>query len=530
MLRLKELLNGKNSVKGATLILIITLLVSNFLGLIRDHFLAQKIPTSLLDTYYAAFRIPDLIFNTLILGSISAAFIPIFTSLISNKKTREAWQVTSSVINIALLLLVISLGILFFLMPYIVPLLVPKFDLARQEMTMSLSRIFLLSPILFGVSYIIGGVLNSFKRFMVYALAPLVYNASIILATVFFADKLGVFAVAYGVVIGAGLHLLVQIPTVIKLGFKYYPLMLWRNFNVRKIAKLMVPRSLGLGAMQIMLLVYTAIASTLTPGSVAVFNLADNIQTMPTVVFGTSFSTAIFPTLSEAFSLQKIDDYCRYIWRSIRAILFILIPISVGFIILRAQIVRIILGSGFFGWQQTIDTANTLGWFAISLVAQGLIPLLAKAFYAQRDSRTPTIISIISVVFSIIFAYILVKFLGVPGLALAFSIASFINVFLLYFILRKKIIELKNQEKLLWVFLGKVLLATIIMTVLVQLSKYWLGTWVNMQSGWGVLTQTIGAIAVGITAYLVITHYFHCEEIQELKRVVRQKLGFNSSV
>ncbi|MCL5794837.1 MAG: murein biosynthesis integral membrane protein MurJ [Patescibacteria group bacterium] len=525
MQKLKDLFNGENSVKGATIILIATLLISNFLGLVRDHFLAQKIPTAMLDTYYAAFRIPDLIFNTLILGSISAAFIPIFTSFISHKKNKEAWEITSSVINIAMLVLMISLAILFFLMPYIIPLMVPKFDLARQATTISLARIFLLSPILFGISYILGGVLNSFKRFVAYALAPLVYNLSIILATLFFADKFGVFGVAWGVVVGAGLHMLVQIPTVMKLGFRYYPIMLWQNLAVRKIGKLMIPRAIGLGAMQVMLLVYTAIASSLAPGSVSVFNLADNIQTMPTVVFATSFSTAIFPTLSATFSLKKICDYCQYIWRTIRAILFALVPATIIFILLRAQIVRVILGSGYFGWQQTIDTANTLGLFAISLVAQGLVPLLAKAYYAQHDSRTPTIISIISVVLSIIFAYILVRFMGVSGLALAFSLASFVNLLALYLVLRSRVVEFKNGEKNFWPFLGKITLATLLMAIVMQLAKDGLGMVVNMQSGLGILWQTLGTAAVGVGAYLIITYYFKCEEIKELKTVIYQRLG-----
>ena len=176
--------------------------------------------------------------------------------------------------------------------------------------------------------------------------------------------------------------MLIQLPVVIKLGYRYQPTADWKDPGVKRIFRLMIPRAIGLGAMQILLLVYTFLASKLQPGSIAIFNLADNIQTMPVVVFGTSFATALFPSLSETFSLKKFNDFTNLFWKGTRAVLYLLIPSGIGVILLRAQIVRLILGSGHFGWEQTIETANILGFFAISLFAQGLIPLFARVFYS----------------------------------------------------------------------------------------------------------------------------------------------------
>ena len=325
-----KFLSGKNSFLAASVILIITLFLSNVLGVIRDHYLSQKIPTDILSVYYAAFRIPDLIFNILILGAISAAFIPVFSSLLSEKKQQEAWKVANSVINIAILSLIISSLILVILMPYLVPLFVPGFEVEKQTLTIKLARIMLASPIFFGLSYIFGAILNSFKRFVVYSLAPLVYNVSIILGTLFFADQFGVIGISVAVVIGAFLHMAIQIPIVYKLGWRWKMLLDFKDSFIRRIGILMFPRALGLGANQILLLVFTSIASLLGGAGVAVYNLADNIQTMPMVVFGTSFAMAIFPTLAENFAKKNDESFAYYFTKTLRSILFFMVPIVQG--------------------------------------------------------------------------------------------------------------------------------------------------------------------------------------------------------
>lgn len=507
--------HGENSIKGATGILIVTLTLSNLLGLIRDHYLAQKIPTDILDTYYAAFRLPDLVFNLLILGAIASAFIPVFTAYISRKKIAEAWHIVNSFISIAFVAVLISLGILFLLMPYLVPLLVPAFSPEKQELTLKLARLMLLSPIFFSLSYIFGGILNSFRRFLIYSIAPLVYNLSIILGTIFWADKIGVYGPTIGVVCGSALHMIVQIPSCIALGWRPRILFDWANEGVRKIIKLMVPRTIGLGANQLMLLAFTAIASALGGGAVAIFNLADNIQTMPTVVFGTSFATAIFPVLSRAASLGQKETFLAYVNRAIRGILYLLIPATVIFILLRAQIIRLILGSGYFGWEQTVTAASTLGLFSLSLVFSGIVPLFARSFYAQHDTKTPMTISIISILVSIISAYGLSKTsMGVAGLALAFTFGSFVNAILLYWLFRIKIGKLPQAE--LFNYVIRIVLASAIMAIVIEIAKYLAVYIVDMQRFWGVASQTLIALVLGVMIYLLMTGFLGCEEVKEI--------------
>lgn len=513
---------GKNSFRAAAVILIITLFLSNVLGMIRDHYLSQKIPTDILSVYYAAFRIPDLIFNVLILGAISAAFIPVFSALLSAKKQQEAWKVANSVINIAILALVASCLVLAILMPYLVPLFVPGFDAGKQQLTTELARIMLASPIFFGLSYIFGAILNSSKRFMVYSLAPLVYNSSIILGTLLLADRFGVLGVSIAVVVGAFLHMAIQIPIAVRLGWRWQFFLDWKDRSVRKIGILMFPRALGLGANQILLLVFTGIASSLAGAAVAVYNLADNIQTMPMVVFGTSFAMAIFPTLAESYARRENENFANYFTKTLRSILFFMVPIVFGVVMLRAQIVRIILGSGFFGWQQTIDTANTLGYFAVALVFTSTIPLLARAFYAIHNTKIPMLATILTVVLSIAIGWLLAPKMGVEGLALAYSIGSFFNAIFLYILLRRKFVL--SELAILW-FLFKILVASLIMAVALQEIKFVMAIFVDMHRFWGVFLQTIAATFGAVLIYLLLCWIFNCEEIASVKVVFARLTG-----
>ena len=515
--KITNALNQQNSITGASVILVITLFLSNVLGVFRDHFLTQKIPTEQLSAYYAAFRIPDLIFNILILGAIASAFIPVFTTLLSQKKDKEAWMVASSVINIAIIFLVGLAVILFFLMGYLIPYIVPGFNADYKDLTVKLARIMLLSPIFFGLSYIFGGILNSFKRFLVYSLAPLVYNLTIILGTLIFADKYSVVGVAYAVVAGAFLHLFIQLPVAIKLGFHFQLKIFWEHWGVRRIGILMLPRAIALGANQIMLLIFTAIASSIGGYSIAIYNLADNIQTMPMVVFGTSFATAIFPTLAEAVGQNRMADFSEQVKKIALVILYCLIPMTAVLILLRAEIVRLILGSGFFGWEQTIQTANVLGIFALSLVFTGLTPLFSRAYYALHNTKTPMIVTFFSVIISIILGKIFSLKFGVIGLALGFSIGGFINFLTLYLLLRKKV-PIQKEGKI-FIFILKIILATIFMAIAIQESKMLIGLFVDMSRFWGVAVKTIVSLTIGTIVYLTCCWIFGCEEINAIKYI-----------
>ncbi len=509
--KFKLFVNSKNSVRGASIILVVTLTLSNVLGLLRDRFLATYIPTSELDIYFAAFRIPDLVFNFLILGAISSAFIPVFCDLKANGKKEDSWDLTNSLMSMGMVLLAVLAVLFYFLMPYFTKFVVPSFDPERLAKTVEISRLLMLTPIFFSISYFLSGILNSYNRFVAYSIAPLIYNLSIILGAVLLGPSIGIKGVIYFVILGSILHFIVQLPTAKKLGYRYRFLFDFANKNVRKVVKLMIPRTIGLGMNQVMLLIYTAIASALASGSITAFNFANNIQTMPTVVFGTSFATAVFPTLTTAIAEKRYDRYTFYLGRSIRSIAFFLIPLSLLFIMLRAQIIRLILGSGHFVWDDTRMTAMALGYFSLSLLFQGLIPILARSFYAMKNTTTPMIISILTVIISVAFGYPLAASMGVAGLALAFSIGSFFNATALYVMLIKKHKEVSDKKVLY--SLIKIALIAGAAAAAAWFSMHYFATLLDLSTFVGVFLQAIFTTIVGGAVYFMLAYLFNFEEI-----------------
>jgi len=503
---------------GGAIIIATASITSRLRGLGRDRLLANKFGAGdELDIYYAAFRIPDLVFNILVLGALSAAFIPIFVEYLQKakddpSKKADVWHLANSLLNILLAGLVIFGIILFLFTPQLVPLITPGFDEAKQADVVNMTRIMLVSIIFFGVSNVITGMLNSLKRYANFAFAPVLYNAGIILGIVVFVPIYGIYGLAYGVVLGSLLHLLVQIPGAIKIGYRYKPVFDHKHQGVRSIGKLMLPRTFGLAISQIDQLISIIIGSTLAAGSVAVFTLANNLQNFPISVFGVSMAVASFPFFSEAFAQKNNELFIQHFSKSFRRILFLVIPISVLILLLRAQFVRVILGSGEFDWNDTYYTAQTLGYFTISLFAQSTIPLLAKSFYAWKDTKTPVKIGILTVAVNVIGALLLSKSMGVTGLALAFSISSFIQMIMLIIFLRKKIGNL--DEKKIIVSISKIILITIMMGAVVQGSKYFLALGVDMNTFVGIFIQGTVSAVVGIVFYFVMALVFRCDEVK----------------
>lgn len=500
---IKRALVKENSIRGASLILLITLALSNILGVFRDHFLAQKIPTDRLDIYFAAFRLPDLVFNVLILSSIAAAFVPVYSQYRKEKGEREARELAQASLTVGVSVVAVSLVAMYFLMPYLMELMVPSFNLAKRQETVQLARLLLLSPLFFTFSYFIGGVLNANKRFLAFSLSPLFYNLSIIVCVLLFADRIGVKGAAIGVVVGAFAHLMVQLPSAIKIGFKPTPRFDFKHQGVIRIVKLMIPRSIGLGANQILLVAYTVIASAF-PGAIAIYSFADNIQTVPSVIFGNSFSLAVFPTLA-GLSLKKEDEQKRFrqlLVKSIKAILFFLIPSTAALLLLRAQVVRLILGYGFFDWSDTHAASLTLGFFAISVVSQGLIPLISRAFYAVHNTKTPMISSLIAIVFSITAAFFLSRgqgiTSGVAGLALAYSLGSWLNLILLSSVLSR---EIGFSGKKMCYYIIKVIVLTIFASLALQIVKEIASAYLDIDRVRYLLVQTLAALAAGAGVY-----------------------------
>ena len=430
-----KLLNFRSgTITSAAMILAISALGSRFLGLLRDRILAGKFGAGDdLDVYFAAFRIPDFIFNILIAGAISAAFIPIFIELYKKDKN-EAWRVSSNFINISLIGLVGISIILVAAAPLIMPFVVPGFDDEKLATASDLTRIIFISPFFLALSAIFAGMLHSFNRFIAYALSPLMYNLGIIFGALVLVDYWGVYGLAWGVVLGAVAHFLVQVPSVFFSGFRWRRVFLLSDVHFIKIIKLMVPRSLGLGAFQINLWVTTAIASTLSVGSVAIFHLANNIQYIPIGIIGIAYATAAFPTLSHAAAERNYDKFFKEFRSSFWRILVLSAFAAVALFVFRDPISQIILGVGKFGDLNVRVVSYLLGFFAIGVVPYSLIPIISRAFYSLQNTKIPVIINTGGMALNIILSVLLVFVfqLNLIGLALAFSIAGVVNVFVLF--------------------------------------------------------------------------------------------------
>lgn len=522
---LKKLLSGKSTtIISAAVIVASASLASRLLGVIRDRILAGEFGAgSELDIYYAAFRLPDLVYSLIVAGALSAGFIPIFAELVNGHKfPKNAWHVANGVLNILLIFLAIICLLLAIFAPWIIPLLAPGFDSEQLELTILLSRIMFMSPFFLGLSALFGGVLQTYKRFLLYSIAPIFYNLGIIIGALFFVDIWGLKGLAVGVILGAFLHMSVQIPGAYALGWRYELTLPWQDKYIRKIGKMMIPRIMSLAVSNINLIIITAIASTMAAGSIAVFNLANNLQYFPIGIIGFSFAIAAFPTISEFAADKSWLKYKKAFSNTVRDILFFIVPASVIFLLLRAQIVRVVLGSGQFTWEDTILTADALAFFALSLFAQSILPLIVRMFFAIKDTTVPFLSAFVSVLLNVILSLWLIQDLGVAGLALAFSISSIFNVVLLWVILRVKVGYLYEYPIVRSLY--KITVAALAMGLVIQVTKVVVEPYLNMQKFWGIATQGAIAAILGLIVYGSICLILRSPEMLNFKASVQRRL------
>ncbi len=395
----RKINSASQTITSAAIIIGSLSLVSRFFGIFRDRILASEFGAGdTLDVYYAAFRLPDLVYNLLILGAVSAGLIPVFAALLAKHKESDAWKLINSILNIISLGLIIICVLLFVFAPWLMPLITPGFSQEKMTLVVGLSRIMFLSPLFLGLSAIFSSILQSFRKFFIYSIAPIFYNLGIIVGALFLVPIWGVYGLAWGVVLGALVHMIIQFLPIFSVGYKYQFIFNFRDKYVRDVAKMMVPRTLALIVSQLNFLVITIIASTLAAGSLAIFNLSNNLQNFPLGIFGVSMAVAALPVLSTLWADKKRDDFVKTISTSFRQILFFIVPISVLLYVLRAQVVRVILGAGSFNWYDTRLTAACLAIFCIGLFAQGTFPLIIRGFYALHNTKTPFYIGIVAMI------------------------------------------------------------------------------------------------------------------------------------
>jgi len=532
------------NINQAAILLGFFALLSQILGLFRDRLIAHFIgPSPLLDAYYAAFRIPDLIFISIASLASITVLIPFIVSKMSGEKvTEDAKKFLNDIFSVFFVVIVSVSFIAFILMPYIVFLIAPGFSPVMQTKVVELSRIMLLSPILLGFSNLFGTITQLFRKFFIYALSPVFYNFGIIIGIIFIYPIWGIYGLAIGVVLGALMHFLIQ--AFASSGCGFAPKFSFSiNFkDIKKAVLISLPRTLGLSFNNIALILIISFASFLKGGSISIFNLSLNLQSVPLGIIGLSYAVAAFPTLTKSFSSGRIDDFKVHLKSAARQIIFWSLPVTFLFIVLRAQIVRVILGSGSFSWENTRLVAASLAIFSISIVAQGLIALFARAYYAGGNTKRPLLINFISslsiVLFSYLFLYIfkncsifqyfiesLLKVSDISGtevlmLPLAYSFGTIINFILLWFFIKRDFIK---KEQFIFKTFFQSLGASFFIGFISYLSLNILSPIFGTTTFLGIFLQGFFSGILGILTGILVLYLLKNQELKELAKTLKTK-------
>lgn len=527
--------------------------ISQILGLIRDRSFAHVLGASgSLDVYYASFRIPDLMFNSVSTMVSITVLLPFVIDRLKGDEnnTHEARQFLSHVFSGFLTLMILVSAILFVTMPDIAPLVAPGFDSAQLYDLVLTSRIMLLSPLFLGLSNLFGTVTQLYRKFFVYALAPVLYNAGILFGIYFFFPSMGVIGLGVGVVIGALLHMMIQLPILYSHSFapKIVPALDIKL--LKEVVLLSLPRTLGLSLNSFALLVLISIASMMNEGSISIFSLAYNLQAVPISIIGVSYSVAAFPTLAKAFSLGKLDEFRQSIMTSMRQIIFWSMPVIVLFVVLRAQIVRVILGTGRFTWDDTRLTAASLALFGFSVVAQSLIVLLTRGYYAAGRTKRPLVVNVIFTISEIIFAYgfliaydslpffqhffdSLLRVDGISGtrilmLPLGYACGIIANAFALWLMFRKDYFAgIKTTIKRVGF---ESVASSLILGFVAYKALSLLDDIVDIDTFWGIFVQGFCAGIIGLVAWALVLYLLKSRELSEVAHALHKKFWKQSVV
>ncbi len=546
--KILKLLNRESQgINEAALLLGLFTFVSQMLGLVRDRFLATYLGAGAhLDLYYAAFKIPDFLYVSV----ATLAAITVLLPYLSEKfgAGDEAGHIRARAfldqVFTALLAFLVALSVLLFiLMPWLAKLVAPGFDAASLHTLTMLSRIMLLQPIIIGVSNMLSSVTQMFKKFFVTALSPVFYNLGIIFGIVALYPVFGVKGLAYGVILGAVFHLVIQIPVLVAHGFT--PRLTWNvNFSeIRSIVFTSIPRTVGLSMSSFTALILTSIASTLGSGSISIFNLTNNMLNVPIGIVGISYSVASFPTLVRFFNTNERDKFAEHILNATRKIIFWSVPITVLFVVLRAQIVRVILGSHSFTWDNTRLAAASLALLVIGLVCQSLVHLFVRGYYATGNTKKPLIMNFLGEILTVILAFVFIAmFRHVPAftnffvdalrlqgvsdlpllaLPLAFSIGNIFNYFALWWIFKKDFPEASAYPIMRTTM--QTITASVVMGAITYGALNILVIIFNQNRFWGILAQGFFAGIIGAVVFVIVLTMIKNKDIEEFTGTLKRK-------
>jgi len=521
----KDLLNRQNnSILSAAAIIAASYLASALLGLIRNRLLVSHFFGGFeadLDVYFAAFVIPDTIFQLLVVGALSAAFIPIYQDHALRSRKKANRMANAALTSLGLILTGVIVLVIVFAHP--LASLISHYSPRQLELMANLIRLMSLAQLFFAISAFLTGVLQARKRFFIPAIAPIFYNLGTIFGILFLSSSLGIYSAAIGVVFGAFLHMLVQLPFTKSLGFSPRFYFRPRHSGVKNLFRLMPPRTAALGLSQIERWVAVNLTSLLAAGSLSIFSFARQLYTLPISLFGVSLGQASFPVLSS--SVHTPDNkkhFTKILTQSVLQIFYFALPASVLILILRIPLVRLAFGASNFPWQATLLTGKALAFLAISIAPQAVNHLLTRTFHALKDTRTPLKVSLFTTIFFVVSAYTTSKTLGlgVIGITLSLSLSNVINFLIMYFLLKKKLPSFSVTRPI-----AQMVLISFFMGISLWLPFRFFDQFVfDTTRTFPLILLTIIVSSMGLAVYLFFSFLFKISQLQQFLQLI-SRLG-----
>jgi putative peptidoglycan lipid II flippase len=518
---------ANKQIARATGTVMLAFVLSNLVGLARQILVSRAFGTDTsLDAFYAAATLPDLLFNLMAGGALASAFIPTFTGFLSKENREGAWRLASSVMNISALALAFFSGLTALFAPQLVRhvlfVLKPELDPALQTLTTNLLRIILIAPAIFGISGLCMAILNTHQKFLMPALAPVFNWIGWILGIIFLVPKVGIYGLAWGYVLGALMHLGIQIPGLLKLaGQRYFPTFGFKDPAVYDVARLMGPRLLGVMAVQINFVINAIIAASLGEGSLSAINVARMVMTMPLFVIAQSIATAALPTFAMQVSRGELGEMRSSLAATLRGIFLLSIPSTLGLIILRQPLVAILFQRGAFDANSTEMVSWALMWYTAGLVGHSVVEILSRAFYALHDTKTPVIVGTIAMglnaLFSFAFAWFFSQIGWMPhgGLALANSFATALEAIVLFVVMRKRLKGIEGSQ------IMRGLIPSLIAALAMSLSIF---GWLYLGKDFNLWVVSLGGVTIGGGVYFAALWVLRVPELRHLADAVLRRL------
>ncbi len=532
----KIFFSEQTTVLSAAGVIMLMTFGSQILGFVRARVVLHFFTTSDSALFFAALRLPELVFEILMYGMFSSAFIPVFSKAI--KKGEDAWDIAGRVVNLGLGIFGVFAIIMGIWADKIYAVIAPGYTPDQIIQIASLARVLFIAQGIFIVSYVLTGVLESLKRFLVPALAPIFYNLGLIFGTILLSSRLGLAAPAIGVVVGAFVHFLIQLPLAYKLGFRF-SYKVKPNEGVKSIIKLATPRLADLSFQQIVSVVELYFSSLISTASYTYLTVANSLQSAPVRLFGISLAKAALPTLTHQD--DNPEEFRRTLLSTIYQMFFLVMPVVTFFVVLRIPTTRLFFGTSNFDWNATVQTGMVLSAYALGIPFQAAVAILARAFYAFHDTKTPVVISIVGDGSIIIADFILIKGFGFPlwALSFSFSLGAFVETLILLHLINRK---LKNMPFFLIlptilksVFAAAVSGATMYILIKALDKSVWIKRGLNpsllipfdkliLDTRYTVnliiLTAVVGG--VGLIAYVITSYLLKSGELATLVRVIRR--------